>query len=94
MRTRLDPISPSFHGKKYGVYVSKYNCKLALSHARKLITHKVYEVYGNRVGVSGGPRGWRCTANPSRTGLAYRGQCSNNTDPIGGPHFTWAGLTA
>lgn len=88
----LDPISPSFHGKKYTVYVHKYVCKRALSYVRKLVTHKVYEVYGNRVGVSGGPRGWKCTASVSKTGLAYSGQCSNQTDPVTGPYFSWAGL--
>jgi hypothetical protein len=80
------PYAPYTKGTKYDVHVIKYSCAQADSYIRVLVTHKVHGTFPAL--VDGGPKGWRCTASRSKTGLAYTGNCSK-TLGFTGPSFQW-----
>jgi hypothetical protein len=81
------PYSPYTKGTVYDVTVNGYSCAKADGYITKLVATKVSG--GFPTTVKGGPKGWKCTASKSKTGLAYTGQCSKKALSIGGTFFSW-----
>ena len=65
------PYAPYTKGTAYDVKVNGYTCAKADGYIKKLVTSKV----GNGIPttVTGGPKGWTCTASKSKTGARVHG---------------------
>jgi len=81
------PYAPHTKGTAYDVSVVKYHCASAQSYVRKLVKEKVHAKLAGP--IPGGPSGWHCTGSPSKTGLAYTGECAKNKLNINGASFEW-----
>ena len=81
------PYAPNTKGSAYVVNVVKYNCASAQSYVRTLVKEKVHSKLSGS--IPGGPSGWHCTGSPSKTGLAYTGECAKNKLNLNGASFEW-----
>lgn len=81
------PYAPSTKGTSYDVSVVKYNCANAQAYVRTLVKEKVHSKLSGT--IPGGPSGWQCTGSPSKSGLAYTGECAKNKLNINGASFEW-----
>lgn len=81
------PYAPNTKGTAYDVSVVKYNCASAQGYVRTLVKEKVHSKLSGS--IPGGPSGWHCTGSPSKTGLAYTGQCAKNKLNLNGASFEW-----
>jgi hypothetical protein len=81
------PYAPNTKGTSYNVSVVKYNCASAHAYVRTLVKEKVHSKLSGT--IRGGPSGWHCTGSPSKTGLAYTGECAKNRFNLNGASFEW-----
>jgi len=82
------PYAPYTSGTKYDLHVggTKITCKQAAGYVRKLVTLHIRKSGP----LSGGPKGFKCTASPGRNGLAYTGTCQPTSEGfLPRDYFTW-----
>ena len=84
------PTAPYRKGTQYQVKNdgTKYTCPQLDGYVRALITTR--SPSGQSGPVSGGPKGWYCTASSGKNGHPYEGQCSpTKADSFFGTGFSW-----
>jgi hypothetical protein len=82
------PYAPNDKGTAYDVNVVKFNCGRAQAYIRTLVKEKVHAKLSGP--IPGGPSGWHCTGSPSKSGLAFSGECAKNKLNMNGGSFEWA----
>jgi hypothetical protein len=81
------PYAPHPSGTAYDVHVKgKMTCAKAAGYIKKLVARHVR----TNQAFAGGPSGWTCKAEASKSGLAYVGSCNPKKESFNpSDYFTW-----
>jgi len=80
-------------GNKYGVTAIGVSCAIAKQYAIKLSSTKLAgKVPGHSYPITGGPKGYTCSANPDANGKLLAGSCQIGPKSAVSHHvFSWGG---
>ena len=80
-------------GNKYGVTVVGVKCSIAMKYAIKLSSTKLAgNTPGKSYPITGGPKGYTCSANPDANGKLLAGSCQIGPKSAVSKHvFSWGG---
>ncbi len=80
-------------GNKYGVTAVGVSCAVAKQYAIKLSSTKLAgKVPGHSYPITGGPKGYTCSANPDANGKLLAGSCQIGPKSAVSHHaFSWGG---
>ena len=80
-------------GNKYGVLANGVSCAVAKQYAIKLSSTKLAgKVPGHSYPITGGPKGYTCSANPDANGKLLAGSCQIGPLTAVSHHaFSWGG---